>query len=74
MSKDTVRNAAQAMAKVYVFYAVIGALENGTISGGDSASKSAQKIIAICKAESGRQLTIYDREVAAIRRALKDGI
>lgn len=68
-TKEEIKEAAQALAELNVLYAVIGALENGTIGGcKKSANSSALRVIAICKKEASRQLDRHDR---AMRRILK---
>jgi hypothetical protein len=64
MTKPTVRDAAKELAHLYVFAAVVGALENGTISG--TASKDADKIINLCKAAQQKCLARYDAIVKAM--------
>jgi hypothetical protein len=58
MTKPTVKDAAQEMAHLYVFAAVVGALENGTISG--TASKDAVRIIKLAKDAQRKCLGRYD--------------
>lgn len=62
-----IEDAAVARSNLNIFYAVMGALENGTIRGA-SADRAARRIIDICKKEAGAQLKAMD---AAIEKAEK---
>lgn len=64
MTKPTVDDAAHEMAALYVFAAVVGALENGTISG--SSQKDADRIIKIAKIAQGKCLARYDAIVEGL--------
>jgi hypothetical protein len=64
MSKQ-IDEAAKELAYLYVFSAVVGALENGTISG--SASKDAERIIKIAKTSQQRCLARYEALSAKIK-------
>lgn len=59
---------AEAHTRLNTFHCVIGLLEGGTLPGGSqSADDTASTIIKLCKAESQRQLRLYD---SACNRAL----
>ena len=62
--RDLVRDASQAHCDLNILYGVIALLEGGTMSA--KTYKSVQRIISICKIESGRCLTRYDRATAKI--------
>lgn len=63
--KQHIKAASQAHAHLNVFASVVGALENGTISGGGSADKTAMKIVKLCKEEMQKQLKLMDAAVEA---------
>lgn len=77
--KDPVRvaakNAAEAHTNLNFFGAVLAMLEGGLVYGNDSnsAKATARKMVTLCKTEMGKQLTIYDKQVAAAIRAGKKG-
>lgn len=61
--------AAEAHSNLNLFASVLALMESGLVYGnsGDSQGVTARKIIALCKAETRKQLTVYDRHIAAIR-------
>lgn len=67
-AKQSAKLAAEAHTNLNTFGAVIAILEGGCVYGntGASAGMTAKKIIAMCKAESGKQLALYDRHIDAI--------
>lgn len=54
--------AAEARTNLTIFYAVIAMLEGGTIT--TSAERDAQRVIAICRSASAKQLRLMDRALA----------
>lgn len=64
-NKSLADDASRSMASLYVFDAVIGALDNGTIRG-DTASKAATKIISIAKKAQADLLDEYDLTIEKI--------
>lgn len=66
MNKTTSEKATTAMCNLFVFDAIIGALENGTIVG-DIASSDANRIIKIAKKAQIKQLKIHDRHMARLK-------
>ncbi|CAM5420888.1 hypothetical protein ATER59S_02393 [Aquamicrobium terrae] len=67
-AREMIRVAANAHTRLNTFYSLIAILEGGCLpNGSETASETAGKIIRLCKAESGRQLQIYDKAAAAIR-------
>jgi hypothetical protein len=71
--KQKINEACHAQAHLYVFAAVVGALENGTIHGGGTAEKTAEKIIQLCKAEMQRQVKTLDKAIEAAHGITKAG-
>lgn len=60
------KEAAKAKSELYVFAAVVGALENGTIR--HPAEKGALRIIKIAKEEQQKALARMDRHLHAIEK------
>ncbi len=65
--RKLLREAANAHTRLNTFYSLIAILEGGCLPGcSESASKTANQIIRLCKQEGGRQLRLYDRAVDAL--------
>ena len=60
--KIAVKAAADALSDLNAFYAIIAICEGGCFHA--PSNSAVQRIITICKAESGKRLRDYDREVA----------
>ncbi len=65
MSREkAAKEAANAMAQLYVFAAIEGILEGGTVIGGTNSQKAADTILKITKKERVRLLNLYDKRIA----------
>jgi hypothetical protein len=66
--KMAIKAAADALGDLNAFYALIAVCEGGCFHA--PSNSAVQRIITICKTESGKRLRDYDREVAkAIEQA-----
>lgn len=65
-----IEDAAVARSNLNIFYAVIGALENGTIRG-ERASRAASRIIDICKKAADTELIAMDRAIEKAEKGPK---
>jgi hypothetical protein len=63
-SRALVKEASQAHCDLNIFYAVIAILEGGTLSA--ERHDAVRRIITICKSESAKCLTKFDRTTAKI--------
>lgn len=58
---ERVDEAARAHSNLNTFGAIIAILEGGCVYGGGTEAATAQKIIALCRAEQQRQLSRFDK-------------
>ena len=63
MAKKHIDDAMWAHTNLTVFHAIVAMLEGGTIRG-SAADATAQRVIAICKKETYRQLKLMDSALA----------
>jgi len=65
--------AAEAHTNLNIFAAVVSLMDGGHVYGpsADSAAQTARKIVQLCKAEQRKQLLIYDKNIAAVKKGTK---
>jgi ABC-type arginine/histidine transport system permease subunit len=68
--EDTITDAANAHTNLSVFAVVKGVLESGALYGAGEQAAAAH-ISKLCDQAMQRQLKVYDKEVAAIVKAMK---
>lgn len=59
--RKAIKDAANALADLHIFHAIIAILEGGTIH--TASHRGADRIISICKSETAKRLREYDRAV-----------